>query len=483
MKAIMVMFDTLNRRYLPPYGADWVHAPNFSRLADSTVTFDNAYVGSMPCMPARRDMMTGRYNFLHRSWGPLEPYDAAFPEILKHHGVYTHLVTDHQHYWEDGGATYHSRFNSYEFIRGQEGDAWKPAVGTSISGSLADQDLINRSYTQDEDEFPQAQTFSLGLDFIKNNYKADNWYLQIETFDPHEPFRAPDRFRKLYSEVPSQLKFEWPDYGPANESFDHIQQVRYEYAALLSMCDSYLGKVLDLMDNLNLWEDTLLIVGTDHGFLLGEHGAWAKIVHPFYNEVAHIPLFMWDPRTKQRAQRRTSLVQLVDLAPTILEYFGSEIPSDLINGRSLLHTIADDKAVRSHALFGMHGAHVNITDGRYVYMRGPAQGNQPLYNYTLMPTHMRRLFSVEELRTATLAGPFRFSKGVPLLKVPGSGDDLVCYNLDTMLFDLKSDPQQLRPYRDDDIERDLMEKMTKMMIDCDAPNEQYERLGLTDLVP
>ena len=54
MKAIMLMFDSLNRRMLSPYGCDWVHTPNFGRLARRCTTFDNSYVGSMPCMPARR---------------------------------------------------------------------------------------------------------------------------------------------------------------------------------------------------------------------------------------------------------------------------------------------------------------------------------------------------------------------------------------------------------------------------------------------
>ena len=121
MKAVMVMFDTLNRHMLPPYGCDWTHAPNFTRLAERTVTFDNCYVGSMPCMPARREMHTGRYNFLHRSWGPLEPFDDSMPQILSEQGIYTHLSTDHQHYFEDGGATYHTRYDSWDFHRGQEG--------------------------------------------------------------------------------------------------------------------------------------------------------------------------------------------------------------------------------------------------------------------------------------------------------------------------------------------------------------------------
>jgi hypothetical protein len=58
VKAIMVMFDSLNRRMLPPYGCDWTHAPNFSRLAERAVTFDNAWARSMPCMPARREIHT-----------------------------------------------------------------------------------------------------------------------------------------------------------------------------------------------------------------------------------------------------------------------------------------------------------------------------------------------------------------------------------------------------------------------------------------
>ncbi|MCY0506116.1 sulfatase, partial [Klebsiella pneumoniae] len=69
-----------------------------------------------------------RYNFLHRGWSPLEPFDESMQVILKKIGIHTHLVTDHKHYCRDGGATYHSRYSTYEFIRWQEGDAWKVVV-------------------------------------------------------------------------------------------------------------------------------------------------------------------------------------------------------------------------------------------------------------------------------------------------------------------------------------------------------------------
>ena len=98
MKAIMVMYDSLNRHFLEPYGCQWTKTPNFTRLARRALTFDNCYVGSMPCMPARRELHTGRYNFLHRSWGPLEPFDDSVPELLRRAGIHTHLVSDHYHY-------------------------------------------------------------------------------------------------------------------------------------------------------------------------------------------------------------------------------------------------------------------------------------------------------------------------------------------------------------------------------------------------
>ena len=128
MRIVFVLLDSLNRNAMAPYGSEVVHTPNFTRFQERAITFDNHYVGSLPCMPARRDLHTGRSHFLHRSWGPLEPFDDSFPELLKQNGVYSHLITDHHHYFADGGATYHQRFSSWELIRGQAIDRWKAEV-------------------------------------------------------------------------------------------------------------------------------------------------------------------------------------------------------------------------------------------------------------------------------------------------------------------------------------------------------------------
>jgi arylsulfatase A-like enzyme len=487
MKAVMVMFDSLNRRYLPPYGAaEWIHAPNFTRLAERTVTFENCYAGSMPCMPARRELHTGRYNFLHRSWGPLEPFDDSCPQMLGDAGVYTHLVTDHQHYWEDGGATYHNRYRTYEFFRGQEGDFWKghvadPEIPESLKttrGAMWRQDWINRTYMTREEDQPQTLTFDAGLEFIATNRTEDNWFVQIETFDPHEPFFSQQSYKDLYKHDYDGPQYDWPDYRMVLETPEQVEHVRREYAALLSMCDRSLGRVLDAMDEHGLWDDTMLIVCTDHGFLLGEKGWWAKNVQPWYDETIHTPLFIWDPRSRRQGERRNALVQTIDLGPTLLEYFGVDRTDDMM-GVPLRATVADDTPVREAGIFGAFGGHVSVTDGRYVYMRTCADpANEPLSEHTLMPTHMRDLFSVEELRHAELVpgGTYAFTKGAPLLKTPGFAVSPARFG--TLLFDLETDPEQENPLIDDELELRMAGLLVEVMRAADAPGEQYQRLGL-----
>jgi arylsulfatase A-like enzyme len=488
MKAIMVMFDSLNRRLLPPYGNDWIHAPNFSRLAEKSVTFDNCYTGSNPCMPARRELHTGRYNFLHRSWGPIEPFDDSAPDILKKSGIYSHLVSDHYHYWEEGGSTYHTKYNSWEFIRGQEGDPWKgevkdPEFPKEVMGRTGfrtwRQDWVNRQYVKEEQDFPQFRTFEKGIEFMQKNVNEDNWFLQIETFDPHEPFLAAEKYKSLYAHEYKGPHFDWPDYKKVDETPEQIEHVVYENAALISMCDAHLGKVLDFMDENDMWDDTMLIVNTDHGYLLGEHGWWAKNKPPFYNEIALMPLFIWDPRTGVKSERRNSLVQTIDLPPTLLEFFGVPIPQD-VQGKPLKNVILADEPVRKAALFGIHSGPVNCTDGRYIYMRASASvKNEPLYNYTLIPLLTHGPFRLKELQTMELAEPFSFTKGCKVLKIEaGAWGDVDPELYETLLFDLQQDPGQQHPINNPEVEQQMIAYMVELMKENEAPIEQYERLGL-----
>lgn len=498
MRAIVLMFDTLNRLMLSSYGCGWTHTPNFQRLARKAVTFDRSYVCSMPCMPARRDYLTGRPNFLHRGWGPMEPFDDSMPQLLRAAGVYTHMATDHYHYFEAGGATYHTQFNSWEFFRGQEGDPWIgqvappsipenrwPKLGADVVHGPRRQDWINRLHIRDECDFPQSRTIQAGVDFLRRNQATDNWLLHLETFDPHEPFFSHPQYKALYKDHFDNYKgphADWPSYSKTTAVDPQvIEHIRFEYAALLSMCDAKLGQLLDTMDELDLWKDTMLVVWTDHGFLLGEHERFAKVWCPYFEEVAHTPFFIHDPRHPEQAgTRRDALVQpSIDLAPTLLEYFGVPVTADM-TGHGLRPVIRSDAPVRDTAIFGHFGAQLNITDGRWFYRHSPARpDNQPLHEYTLMPTRMRTPFSTADLSAdkISIAPPFSFTKNCALIRTPGKGF-MQSDPEPSTLFDLQADPGQTTPVNDPATINRLLESARQIMRLIDAPPEQYARLGL-----
>ena len=506
MKTVFLLFDSLNRRMLSPYNNSVNYTPNFNRLAKKSITFDNHYIGSMPCMPARRDMQSGRLSFLHRSWGPLEPFDNSFPEILRLNNTYSHLITDHNHYFEDGGSTYHNRYNSFDFIRGQERDPWKAMVEPPIERfkkmyhkSQSDFNNresryyfypINNEYIKEEKDFPSVQCFASGLDFLKTNKDAKDWFLQIETFDPHEPFFAPERFREKFKTGYNGPRLDWPQYDRVKESPNEVDELKANYLALISLCDFLLGSVLDYFDENNLWEDTTLVLTTDHGFMLGEHDWWAKNKMPLYNEIANIPLFIYHPDYKnQVGERRSAVTQNIDLMPTFLELNNNKIPIE-VQGKSLLSFLEKEEKTNHTALFGYWGGGVNLTDGEYTFFNYPENMKRSEANqYTLMPTHLRQFFTLDELKTAKLNEPFSFTKGVPVLKIQnqedgpaigndsGGKDSMKFEDTVTSLYNIKIDPGQLNNIIDSPIKYEMLKEMKRKMIENDAPKEVLQRFG------
>jgi arylsulfatase A-like enzyme len=509
MRAIFVLFDSLNRTALGCYGSGAVKTPNFDRFAQRAVTFDRHFVGSLPCMPARRDLHTGRLNFMHRSWGPLEPFDNSFPEMMRERGIHTHLITDHLHYFEDGGSTYHTRFKTWDFIRGQEYDPWKAMVAPPIerlrekydqrhydldkglktrNGWKKLQSVVNREFVRNEQDFPGPQCFKAAFDFLDLNRTADDWFLMLECFDPHEPFAAPERFKEQYRTGWNGGVLDWPLYEKVKDRPEEIAEIRANYAALVAMCDDYFGKLLDYFDKHDLWKDTALILSTDHGFLLAEHDWWGKNLMPYYAEISHIPLMVHHPATAgQAGARRTALTQTIDLMPTFLDLFGVAVPPE-VQGRSLLPLLQDEQRLRDVAIFGMFGGPIGATDGRYTYYLYPEDLYGPgLHEYTLMPMHLHTLFSAAEMKSSKLAGPFDFTKEMPILKIdalkdarriPLHDDKYFDPGVGTTLYDLARDPKQFVPFRDAAIERRMLAGIVDVLAAHDAPGEIYTRYGL-----
>jgi arylsulfatase A-like enzyme len=500
MKAIVFLFDTLCRRYLPCYGNDWVRTPNFTRFADRSVIFDNHWVGSAPCVPARRDLFTGRLNFLERNWGPIEPFDYTLPQALRNNGVFTHMVTDHYHYFRIGGENYCQQFDTWELIRGQENDPWVSRVNPETApphlGKYTPQYRMNQTKMRQEPDFPGPLTLQAAAEWLENNRDADNYLLWVEVFDPHEPFDFPPEYLARYDDDYTGPLYQWPEYKPVNVPDAAVEHLRKRYAALLTMTDRWFGKVLDIIDRQQLWDDTLMVLTADHGYMLGEHGFMAKNYMPAYNEVFHIPLMVHRPGESAGGGRVTALTQNIDLLPTLIDYFKIDPNSCLnqLHGGSWLPLLDGTAAqIRDYALYGYFGRDINITDGNYTYFRAAANAtNGPLHIYTAVPTTLNQYFNGFSPTEMALIENGRFLPWTPypVYKIPAAivqmRDRTQAINhrspfLETnRLFDIKGDYTQEHPFMDAEIEYRMCRALIEALVKHEAPEEQLERVGLDE---
>jgi arylsulfatase A-like enzyme len=490
MKCLFIVMDTVRRDFLEAYGNDWVKTPNLARLARRGVTFDSHCVGSMPCMPARREFLTGRYNFIDRGWGPIEPFDDVLPRELRKSGAFTHLLTDHGHYFELGGENYHTAYDTWEFFRGQEFDPWisrvdAPAIPETLHRRLSKQSWLNHTHQRAEEDFSGPRTARAAVDWLHENRDASgDWFLQVEIFDPHEPFHCTDQYREMYNDNWDGPLYDWPLYGLLNDDPEAIEHIRKCYAGLLTMTDFWIGKVLDALDETGQWDDTLIVFTTDHGTMLSEHGFWMKSPMPVYDEVAHIPLIMKLPGGEKAGQRVSGFSQTIDLMPTFLEFFGCNPPPH-VQGQSLRPVLEGGRG-REDGLFGYFGMATNYTDGHYVYMRNPVNDDgRPLNAYTSMSVGGLNAWYPRSLHGQMEMGRyFSHTYDMPLYKIPVGGkapidSDGQSFAGRHQLFDMQADPQQRSPLElPCAAEQRCVSRMRELLEECEAPPEQFTRLGL-----
>jgi arylsulfatase A-like enzyme len=487
MKVLFIVLDTVRRDYLTAYGNTWVKTPALTRLSREGVTFDNHWVGSLPCMPARREFMTGRHNFIYRNWGPIEPYDDVLPRELRiKKNIFTHLLTDHDHYFELGGENYHTAFNTWDFFRGQEYDPWVSLVDAMAApehlGRSGPQNRANRTRQQREEEFSGPRTAQAGIDWLEDNRKADNWFLQVE---PHEPFYCTDKYREMYNDTWKGPLFDWPEYDVVKENPEAIEHIRKCYAGLLTMTDHWVGKLLTKLDDLSLLDETFVVFTTDHGTMLAEHNYWMKMIMPLYNEMARIPLVMRLPGGRNAGKRVSAMTQTIDLMPTFLDYCECPPPPH-VQGKSLLPLVKGDGKVREDGIFGYFGMALNITDGRHVYMRNPVNTDcGPLHAYTAMPVGgLNRWYPREDYARYEMGRYFGHTYNMPLYKIPANGRAPMplpgeeSYIGRHQLYSVEHDPRQLKPMKDEALERHFCARMAAHLKSCEAPAEQYTRVGL-----
>ena len=231
---------------------------------------------------------------------------------------------------------------------------------------------------------------------------------------------------------------------------------------------------LDTMDAFDLWKDTVVVLSTDHGHLLGEHGYWAKNYMFDYGELAHIPLIVCAPNVGPR--RVQALTSTIDLMPTFMELHGGELPPH-VHGRSLCHLLEREASHHDAVLYGYFGKDINLTDGHYTYCR-QALPDSVVHHHTAMPVSFSSFHGREQLAGAEL-GPFLTSAhGVPHYRF--SVQSTHHHNAPNFnpIYDMMSDPLQQHPIADSTLEARLAAKMADLLERYDAPPCQRQRMGL-----
>lgn len=437
-------------------------------------------------MPARHDLFCGRVNFLERSWGPIEIGDVTLPKVLfGQGGIRSHMITDHAHYFRIGGENYCQQFNTYEFFRGQESDPWvslidDPWQPERYFGDVKRQYQCNRTRITREEEFSSVKCFEAAERWIDENEGARDFFLMVETFDPHEPFNVPRSYLDLYGDDYDGPFFELPKYHKRDEETDEaMAHMVRRYQALVTMNDYHFGGFIDHLKDAGMYDDALIILTTDHGYCFGEREFIGKNYMPAYNEIANIPLLVHFPKGVFAGESRQQLTQNIDLMPTILDYQNVDLP-DTVMGKSLRRVAERGENIHNYVLYGTFGCSVNVTDGRYTYFRG-GRDQSSCHEYTTSLTTIRGWLGADKADQIEM-GHFLSRIPFPIYRVPSGPEALVkdggVYANEDHLFDLLEDPGQTAEVLDVEV-RDRMESLlVQAMREVQAPDDQFVRLGL-----
>lgn len=494
--AVVVLLDSLNRHMIGAYGGGEFETPNLDRFARMAVRFDRHFTGSLPCMPARHDILCGALDFPWRCWGSVEIWEDAITHPLRKAGVATQLISDHPHLFEEGGENYHADFGAWAYERGHETDAWKlradpSAVGAPSFGRGHMPYELSRPHFRDEADFPGPRTMAAAADWLDQNGRAfDRFFLFVDEFDPHEPFDTPEPWASKYDPDWEGQRLIWPPYmqGAVEKgvlSPRQAKHLRANYGAKLSMVDHWFGRVLDAMERNNLWEDTLFILCTDHGHYLGEKDIWGKPAVPVFNPIGHIPLMIRCPGVEPGAA--SALTTSVDIFATLADQFGVSV-RQRTHGVSLLPLLnGAAQKVRDYALTGVWGREVCLVTDTHKYVRAPAGANAPLSmlsnRWSTMPTHV-----LDRQVALPLPDERAFLDHMPGSKVPvihqpyEAGDAIPFWGRARFsgnhLYDLTADPGESSNLAAGALERDFATRLRAALLDIQAPRSQLRRLGL-----
>ena len=358
MNIILIISDTF--RYDNLFDrAKWlpVRTPELDQFAERAVSLSNLWVSSFPTIPHRTDLTTGRYGWPWYPWQDRRKSgENHLPVMLKDAAYVSQLICDCPHLFNAG---FQFGFDAAVQTRGQEGDVFftrmnrpiteaMPREKTRLTKKMGDHGLVDISkwvnpfWYREIDRFP-PRTAGLAMEWLEENYQHHPFFLWVDFFDPHEPWDPPEYMVKKYDPDYDGPPMLHPNYGRSSDYTDaELRNLRAHYCAEAELVDRWVGRVLQKIDDLELWDNSMVLFTADHGFSIGEHARAGKSninerddrCWPIYPEVAHIPLMVAAPGL-EGGRTVDALLQPPDIAPTLFELAGVEIePPEPFHGTS-----------------------------------------------------------------------------------------------------------------------------------------------------
>ena len=382
MNIVLVIFDSLRKDCLfgsPPWGN--VHTPHLDAFAAESVTFTRAYPESLPTLPARRALYTGQRTYPFGDgdirlkgdfvgapgWGPIPEAQDTLAELLQQAGYRTSLISDVYHMFKPS-KNFWRGFDQWTFLRGQEIDPHrsgphlaKDRVSNCLPPSyrhklniagFTNQTLMNIHDRPHEEDFFSPAIFRQASQWLQENTDAKNFFLVLESFDPHEPWLIPDHYRKLYLKQEGREQI-WSAYGSTSRMGKYpLRRTQANYSGSVTQCDRWFGFFIEQMQLLGLLDSSMIVVTSDHGHSIGDFNYMGKTGYPSRPEVVDVPLMIRLPKAKHAGKFSSIFLQHHDIAAEILHQARVK-PRQPLDGTAFLsRVLAGRPGHRRHVTVG-----------------------------------------------------------------------------------------------------------------------------------
>lgn len=417
LNILLIMADQMTPMAMPTHGHPLTRAPNMAALAEEGVVFDNAYCNSPLCSPSRAVFMSGRLPSSTEAFDNAAEFRADIPTFahyLRRAGYRTILSgkmhfcgPDQLHGFEERLTTdiYPADYGwTPDWDRPHERPSWYHNMS-----SVTDAGLCVRTNQLDFDDEVVFEAERAIYDVARGRDERP-FCMVVSLTHPHDPFAIPAKYWDLYRDdeidLPRVRLGDWRmdphsrrlwhvcDMGNAEITEAHVRNARHAYYGAISYVDDNVGRLMAALKAADLAQDTVVIVTSDHGEMLGERGFWYKM--SFFEGASRVPLIVHAPG-RFAPRRVAGAVSLVDMLPTLVELGNDGRPGDYagpIDGRSLLphltHAGGHDEVIGEYLAEGAIAPLVMIRRGPWKFVHSPADPDQ-LYDLGTDPYELRNL--------------------------------------------------------------------------------------------